>query len=135
MVLSDLGDGEKVADHIILNWVNTTLTEKKKSTQIKSFRVRVCVSEFVAEKIQRNVFHNFSHFFFTLPQSGQDPLISTSLPVFELIDAIAPGAVRWDLVKQVERGMMPEDDKMDNAKYESFLFLLSLCLSLPLPLL
>lgn len=43
MVLSDLGDGEKVADHIILNWVNTTLTEKKKSTQIKSFRVRVCV--------------------------------------------------------------------------------------------
>ncbi|XP_075873776.1 plastin-1 [Nelusetta ayraudi] len=84
MVLSDLGDGEKVADHIILNWVNSTLTEKKKSTQIKSFR---------------------------------DPLISTSLPVFELIDAIAPGAVKWDLVKQVERGMMPEDDKMDNAKY------------------
>lgn len=37
--------------------------------------------------------------------------------MFELIDAIAPGAVRWDLVKQVERGMMPEDDKMDNAKY------------------
>lgn len=43
MVLSDLGDGEKVADHIILNWVNTTLTEKNKSTQIKSFKVCVCV--------------------------------------------------------------------------------------------
>lgn len=42
MVLSDLGDGEKVADHIILNWVNTTLAENKKTTQINSFRV--CVS-------------------------------------------------------------------------------------------
>lgn len=42
MVLSDLGDGEKVADHIILNWVNTTLSQKNKSTQIKSFKVRVC---------------------------------------------------------------------------------------------
>lgn len=42
MVLSDLGDGEKVADHIILNWVNTTLSEKNKGTQIKSFKVCVC---------------------------------------------------------------------------------------------
>lgn len=95
------------------------------------------MSEFVAEKIQRNVFHIFSLFFFTVPQSGQDPLISTSLPVFELIDAIAPGAVRWDLVKQVERGMMPEDDKMDNAKYDScfWFFSISLCLLLPVLLL
>lgn len=68
------------------------------------------------EKIAR--FDIFSHFFFLPPQHTQDPLISTSLPVFELIDAIAPGAVRWDLVKTVERGMMMEDDKMDNAKYE-----------------
>lgn len=43
MVLSDLGDGEKVADHIIINWVNTTLAEKNKSTQIKSFKVSVCI--------------------------------------------------------------------------------------------
>lgn len=45
LVLSDLGDGEKVADHIILNWVNTTLSQKAKDTQISSFKVcvRVCV--------------------------------------------------------------------------------------------
>lgn len=47
LVLSDLGDGEKVADHIILNWVNTTLSQKAKDAQINSFKVcvRVCVDE------------------------------------------------------------------------------------------
>ena len=42
-VLSDLGEGEKVADHVILGWVNTTLSEKRKDTQITSFKVCVCV--------------------------------------------------------------------------------------------
>ena len=43
LVLSNLGDGEKVADQIILNWVNTTLSQKNKITQISSFKVCVCV--------------------------------------------------------------------------------------------
>lgn len=68
--------------------------------------------KFVGEKVHLRIF--------TISlRSVQDPLISTSLPVFDLIDAIAPGAVRWDVVKQVERGMMTEGDKMDNAKYET----------------
>uniref|UniRef100_A0A3Q3RJ48 Plastin 1 (I isoform) n=1 Tax=Mastacembelus armatus TaxID=205130 RepID=A0A3Q3RJ48_9TELE len=39
LVLSDLGDGEKVGDQIILNWINTTLSQKRKDTQISSFKV------------------------------------------------------------------------------------------------
>lgn len=91
------------------------------------------VFKFVAEKVQPSVVHTLFPTF-PLLQSAQDPLISTSLPVFDLIDAIAPGAVRWELVKQVERGMMMEDDKMDNAKYE-MKRRLCLCLPLALPLL
>ncbi|XP_062325139.1 plastin-1-like [Osmerus eperlanus] len=37
-VLSDLGDGEKVGDQVILGWVNSTLTEGRKDTQISSFK-------------------------------------------------------------------------------------------------
>ncbi|XP_041809982.1 plastin-1 [Chelmon rostratus] len=83
-VLSDLGDGEKVGDHVILNWVNTTLSQKNKDTQIGSFK---------------------------------DNCISTSLPVIDLIDAIAPGTVRWDMVKRGERGVLKDADKLNNAKY------------------
>ncbi|KAM9341034.1 plastin-1 [Symphorus nematophorus] len=82
--LSDLGDGEKVADHIILSWVNTTLSQKRKDTQINSFK---------------------------------DNLISTSLPVIDLIDAIAPGTVKWDMVRRGERGVLKHEDKLNNAKY------------------
>lgn len=84
LVLSDLGDGEKVGDQIILNWVNTTLGPNHKDTHISSFK---------------------------------DKRISTSLPVIELIDTIVPGAVKWDLVKKVERGMLNSEDKLNNAKY------------------
>ncbi|KAM4542824.1 plastin-1-like [Odontesthes bonariensis] len=84
MVLSDLGDGEKVGDQIILDWVNTTLKEKRKDTQIKSFK---------------------------------DNLISTSLPVLDLIDALAPGTVKWDMVKKAVKGRMIDEDKLNNAKY------------------
>ncbi|XP_045919249.1 plastin-1 [Micropterus dolomieu] len=84
LVLSDLGDGEKVGDQIILNWVNTTLSQKRKDTQISSFK---------------------------------DKLISTSLPVIDVIDAIAPGTVKWDMVKRVERGVLKHADKLSNAKY------------------
>uniref|UniRef100_A0A3Q3WEL6 Plastin 1 n=1 Tax=Mola mola TaxID=94237 RepID=A0A3Q3WEL6_MOLML len=84
LVLSDLGDGERVADQIILNWVNTTLSQKRKDSQISSFK---------------------------------DPLISTSLPVIDLIDVIAPNSVKWDMVRRPERGVLSEDDKHNNAKY------------------
>ncbi|CAN9502447.1 unnamed protein product [Ophioblennius macclurei] len=84
MVLSDLGDGERIGDHIILGWVNTTLAEKKKDTQISSFK---------------------------------DKLISTSLPVIDLIDVLAPGTVKWDMVKQPDRGRLDREDKLENAKY------------------
>ncbi|XP_028995041.2 plastin-1-like isoform X2 [Betta splendens] len=84
LVLSDLGDGEKAGDQIILNWVNTTLSQKRKDTQISSFK---------------------------------DKLISTSLPVIDLIDAIAPGTVKWDMVKRGEKGVLRDADKLDNAKY------------------
>lgn len=39
LVLSDLGDGERIGDQIILNWVNTTLSQKRKDSQISSFKV------------------------------------------------------------------------------------------------
>ncbi|XP_034433162.1 plastin-1-like [Hippoglossus hippoglossus] len=84
LVLSDLGDGEKVGDQIILSWVNTTLSQKQKDTQISSFK---------------------------------DKLISTSMPVIDLIDAIAPGTVKWDMVKRGEERALKNDDKLNNAKY------------------
>ncbi|XP_034714256.1 plastin-1-like [Etheostoma cragini] len=83
-VLSDLGDGERVGDQIILSWVNTTLSQKRKDTQISSFK---------------------------------DKLISTSLPVIDLIDAIAPGTIKWDMVKRGEKGWLKDAEKLNNAKY------------------
>lgn len=38
-VLSDLGEGEKVNDEIIIKWVNQTLKSAKKNTSISSFKV------------------------------------------------------------------------------------------------
>ncbi|XP_050989167.1 plastin-1 isoform X1 [Labeo rohita] len=37
-VLSDIGDGEKVTDQIIINWVNETLKQGQKDTYISSFK-------------------------------------------------------------------------------------------------
>uniref|UniRef100_A0A668A0L5 Plastin 1 (I isoform) n=1 Tax=Myripristis murdjan TaxID=586833 RepID=A0A668A0L5_9TELE len=84
MVLSDLGDGEKIGDQIILSWVNTTLSQGRKDTQISSFK---------------------------------DKQISTSLPVIDLIETIAPGAVKPEMVQRGERGVLSEADKLNNAKY------------------
>lgn len=42
----------------------------------------------------------------------QDSSISTSVPVLELIDAIQPDSVNFELVKDGET----DEDKMDNAK-------------------
>lgn len=38
-VLENLGDGQKVNDEIIVNWVNKTLSQAGKSTKISSFKV------------------------------------------------------------------------------------------------
>lgn len=42
-VLSDLGEGSKVTDEIIIKWVNETLTSAKKSSSIVSFKDK-CIS-------------------------------------------------------------------------------------------
>ncbi|KAM4895325.1 LOW QUALITY PROTEIN: plastin-1 [Sylvia borin] len=80
-VLSDLGEGEKVNDEIIIKWVNQTLAKATKKTSIISFK---------------------------------DKSISTSLPVLDLIDAIAPKAVRPEMVKRED---LSYQDKLNNAKY------------------
>uniref|UniRef100_A0A8C3V3L9 Plastin 1 n=1 Tax=Catharus ustulatus TaxID=91951 RepID=A0A8C3V3L9_CATUS len=80
-VLSDLGEGEKVNDEIIIRWVNQTLAKANKTTSITSFK---------------------------------DKSISTSLPVLDLIDAIAPKAVRPEMVKRED---LSYQDKLNNAKY------------------
>ncbi|XP_035190470.1 plastin-1 [Oxyura jamaicensis] len=80
-VLSDLGEGEKVNDEIIINWVNQTLSKANKKTSITSFK---------------------------------DKSISTSLPVLDLIDAIAPKAIRPEMVKRED---LSYQDKLNNAKY------------------
>lgn len=46
--------------------------------------------------------------------SFKDKEISTSLAVLELIDAIQPGSIDYDLIKT---GNLSEDDKLENAKY------------------
>ncbi|KAB0396822.1 hypothetical protein E2I00_017985, partial [Balaenoptera physalus] len=80
-VLSDLGEGEKVNDAVIIEWVNQTLKSANKNTFISSFK---------------------------------DKSISTSLPVLDLIDAIAPNAVRQEMIKRED---LSDEDKLNNAKY------------------
>ncbi|XP_009866526.1 PREDICTED: plastin-1 [Apaloderma vittatum] len=80
-VLSDLGEGEKVNDEIIIKWVNQTLAKANKKISITSFK---------------------------------DKSISTSLPVLDLIDAIAPKAIRPEMVKRED---LSYQDKLNNAKY------------------
>uniref|UniRef100_A0A672JAE3 Lymphocyte cytosolic protein 1 (L-plastin) n=1 Tax=Salarias fasciatus TaxID=181472 RepID=A0A672JAE3_SALFA len=57
----------------------------------------------------------------TLSKAGKDTIssfkdksISSSMPVLDLIDAIQPGSIRYDLVKTEEP---TEEDKLQNAKY------------------
>nr|XP_006632668.2 PREDICTED: plastin-3 isoform X2 [Lepisosteus oculatus] len=47
-------------------------------------------------------------------QSFKDKEISSSLPVLDLIDAIQPSSINYDLVKT---GSLSEEDKLENAKY------------------
>ncbi|XP_078265525.1 plastin-2-like isoform X1 [Rhinoraja longicauda] len=80
-MLEEIGDGEKVNDDIIVNWVNQTLAEAAKTSKISSFK---------------------------------DKEISTSIPVLDLIDAIQPASIRYDLVKT---GDLTDQEKLENAKY------------------
>ncbi|XP_026793145.1 plastin-1 [Pangasianodon hypophthalmus] len=80
-VLSDIGDGEKISDQIIVYWVNSTLQNGEKQSTISNFK---------------------------------DKSISTSLPVIDLIDTIAPGAIKDEMVKRED--LSPED-LVNNAKY------------------
>lgn len=43
----------------------------------------------------------------------QDPSISSSLPILDLIDAIQSGSIRYDLVKTED---LTEEEKLNNAK-------------------
>ncbi|MEJ1280506.1 plastin 3 (T-isoform) [Cricetulus griseus] len=81
IMMEDIGDGQKVNDDIIVNWVNETLKDAQKSSSISSFK---------------------------------DPKISTSLPVLDLIDAIQPGSINYDLIKTEN---LDEEEKLNNAKY------------------
>lgn len=44
----------------------------------------------------------------------KDPKISTSLPVLDLIDAIQPGSINYDILKTED---LNDDEKLNNAKY------------------
>ncbi|XP_054642559.1 plastin-2 [Dunckerocampus dactyliophorus] len=46
--------------------------------------------------------------------SFKDGSISTSMPVLDLIDAIQPGSIRYDLLKMED---LTEEEKLNNAKY------------------
>ncbi|MBN3272365.1 PLSL protein, partial [Polyodon spathula] len=57
----------------------------------------------------------------TLSEAGKDTIsgfkdgqISTSMPVLNLIDAIQPGSIRYDLLKMED---LSEEEKLNNAKY------------------
>nr|CAB3263404.1 plastin-2-like [Phallusia mammillata] len=76
--LSD--DGKAASDPEIVGWVNQTLSEHDKSTQIRSFK---------------------------------DSSIATSHVVIDLIDAISPGSINYDMVTPGES----EEEKMLNARY------------------
>lgn len=44
----------------------------------------------------------------------QDSKISTSMPVLDLIDAIQPGSIKYDLLKTED---LNDEEKLNNAKY------------------
>uniref|UniRef100_A0A8C2XM92 Plastin-3 n=1 Tax=Cyclopterus lumpus TaxID=8103 RepID=A0A8C2XM92_CYCLU len=86
-VLEDLGHGEVAGDDLIVSWVNKTLAEAGKSSSIKSFKVGSIFT---------------------------DKSIGTSMPVLDLIDAIQPQSVNFELV---QIGSLSDEDKLNNAKF------------------
>uniref|UniRef100_A0AAY5K9N6 Plastin-2 n=1 Tax=Esox lucius TaxID=8010 RepID=A0AAY5K9N6_ESOLU len=84
-ILEELGDGQKVNDDTIVIWVNEKLTEASKAT-ISGFKVPL----------------------------DQQYLKACIMPVLDLIDAIQPGSIRYDLIKVED---LTEEEKLNNAKY------------------
>lgn len=60
-----------------------------------------------------HVIYSFRMFFCIYLSVVQDKEISSSLAVLELIDAIQPHSINFDMVKT---GRLSEDDKLENAK-------------------
>ncbi|MGH0151080.1 UNVERIFIED_CONTAM: hypothetical protein FKN15_027350 [Acipenser sinensis] len=115
-VLEDLGeDGAKVNDDIIVKWVNSTLSAADKKTKIQSFKVQ----DLFGIRYARVVIYwvSIQYFPSTLWMDSNvnfDKEISTSLAVVDLIDAIQPGCIDYDMVKT---GKLSDEDKQENAKY------------------
>lgn len=114
-VLEELG-AEKKEDGIIVNWVNKTLAEAGKSTKISTFKVSLCVWGVFSVDVPTTYLATV-HFtvgdVMEIYGIYQDKGISSSLPVLELIDAIQPNSINYDLVKT---GTLSDEDKMENAK-------------------
>lgn len=62
------------------------------------------------KKFQTLFIHSECFFFYVIVQ---DKEISSSLAVLELIDAIQPHSINFDMVKT---GSLSDDDKLENAK-------------------
>lgn len=64
-------------------------------------------------KIEKNRFLHIDCIKICVSCVDQDKEISSSLAVLELIDAIQPGSINYELIKT---GSLSEDDKLENAK-------------------
>lgn len=56
----------------------------------------------------------------------QDGSISSSMPVLDLIDAIQPGSIRYDLLKTED---LTDEEKLNNAKYVTVTLLVSILMN------
>lgn len=105
-VLEDLGDGQLAGEDLIVSWVNKTLSAAGKTSSIKSFKVSLnsgvctCCNTYMCS-------------FLITCCIVQDKSISTSVPLLDLIDAIQPTSVNFELVKTES---LSDVDKLDNAK-------------------
>lgn len=105
-ILEELGDGQKVTDDTIVAWVNDMLTQAEKKP----------ISGFKVNKKKHSINLTHKTLFLTLISTVlcmQDQNISSSLPVLDLIDAIQPGSIRYDLVKSQD---LTDEEKQNNAK-------------------
>lgn len=84
--------------------------QKSQKFSIKKIYIALCymLMTWSTMKIKSKMFMNAHQFFIF-----QDKSISTSLPVLDLIDAIAPNAVRQEMIKRED---LSEEDKLNNAK-------------------
>uniref|UniRef100_A0A3B4A4M0 Plastin-3 n=1 Tax=Periophthalmus magnuspinnatus TaxID=409849 RepID=A0A3B4A4M0_9GOBI len=103
-----------------LNDGNATLTLAVMWQIMRRYTLKVLENLGCGQKVDDNIIVEWVNK--TLADAGKsskitsfkDKEISTSLAVVELIDAIQPGSINFDLVKT---GSLSEDDKLENAKY------------------